>query len=129
MKKKDLVKLLKKYPEDEEVFIWNGFVGDWQDFIIQEISLVKEIYQHKARFDVRQLCMERKSWKIPLSDVRKIYKEHKNISHKDDWDTPNQFVPLEEYPEWYGDQQKEIILLEPKERGKKTFDRLGTINY
>lgn len=129
MKKKDLIKLLEKYPEDEEVFIWNGFVGDWQDFSLKEYVLVKERYQHRARFEVRQLCVKRESWKIPLSDVREIYKAHKKISRKDDWDTPNQFVPLEEYPEWYGDNQKEIILLDLEPRGKSSFDRLGTIKY
>ena len=54
MKNRDLIKLLENHPDDKEIYVWNGFVGDWMDFTACDYTLVKERYQHTSRFEVTQ---------------------------------------------------------------------------
>lgn len=129
MTKKELIKALEDHPDDKEIYIWNGFVEDWMDFSTCGLTLVKERYQEVSRNIVREICYKNRNWKLPLSEIRKIYKKQKRDSVHWEWDTPNQYFSEKRYRDFYGDNEKKILLLDAKPRGKKAFDRLGDINY
>lgn len=119
MRKNKLIELLQAIDGNPEIVLWNGFAGDYQhiDPKFVESLLVKDCKEFVK-------SMVEYQTKKPLSEERL-----NEICKKRKWQLPNPFVEEELYKEWYGKNQKRVIIINPKLRGEQTFDRLGTISY
>ena len=122
MRKNKLIELLNNIEGNPEIYLWNGFAGDWMDInptitcdllVKQSKEFIKGRVEHECKCDG-----------IKYSDeiVDANFKEQ-------EWEFPNPYLAPEHYPRWYGKHQKTIYLLQAKTRGKKTFDRLGGMEY
>lgn len=124
MRKNDLIKLLQEIKGNPEIYIWNGFVEDYQPINkdLVEVELHKLSFTgYKERVNIQRQSREKLP---PLSDeeAKMLYKKH-NIGA---WELFS-YYPPDKSDKWYN--RKRVYLLEPKKTGKTTFDRLGDISY
>ena len=110
MRKNKLIELLQSIEGNPEIFLWNGIVAD-----IMPVSKVipSELYKEKFEFFHRLLNMEElnKGEKPSNEDeARKIFEA--------DWDLDEPFETIKK-----NYNKKKVIIIEPKERGKKTWSR------
>ena len=123
MRKNELIKILEGINGNPEVVIWNGYVGDYNSISsdVESIELVK----NSREFLEAEINHQRSSEGLgPISDS-----EMSDIMRSQEWDLPNRYVADSDMERWYGKRRKRIVVLEPAARGKKSFDRLGTISY
>lgn len=131
MKKNKLIELLQKIEGNPEIYLWNGFVGDWCDidgnFIDNE--LVKETFEHKLSCLEGEWCRDNNTFEIP-DDVKISLTTIAEKQFKaQQWELPNQWVDSKEFVKWYGKHKKRIVIINHKERGKSYWDRMGDMNY
>lgn len=113
MKKNDLIKMLQGIDGNPDVLLWNGFVGDWQDFSRD----LHRAQLHKIPFaEYKRLCIAEGS-ALSNEDLRRNWK----IACR--W----RLWRLSDFT--CESQKKPVVLLSTKDRGVKTFDRLGSISY
>ena len=122
MRKNALIEYLNTLPGNPEIAIWNSIVGDYQ--IVGEATTL-EIVKESREFVWR--CLEgealRDQTPMPtLADLKEAMRYRK-------WDLPNSFVKPEDYPKWYGNNRRTLVVLDPKSRGEETWDRMGTMEY
>jgi hypothetical protein len=117
MRKNELIELLNSIDGNPEVFLWNSCVGDIQPLI----KLNKDVLQKtKVEYFLKLLNLEEKeSGKSPstLDDAKRLLK-------KMHWER-NKFISLDDK----NHRKKSIVVLEPGEAGKTSWDRLGSIKY
>ena len=116
MKVKDLKAKLDDLSVSKDIHVWNGFVQDYQ--LIGEIKTAV-LYRQSAQWHSKMYKHE-----VPDATEEEIARAYKkNIR----WEF-NEFVTQAELDKgWY--ERKELYLIEPKERGIATFDRMGGIEY
>ena len=132
MKKRTLIKILNSFKGNPDILFWNPLVKDWQHIHInpKPVTFYKEseefIYNHMY-FDKQKL---NRSFE-PLSEEEDniIRAKAREEFTKRSWGLPNLFVPAEEYSTWYGNNSKQVILLDSKPRNKYWFDGHGNIEY
>ena len=127
MKKNDLIKKLQAIKGNPTIVLWNGMVGDYMH--IGEMTKNELVKQDKAF--VREQCnlyRQRESKNPNYPPI--TYDEFKEIYKNRGWEFQNPWHESEEeVKRWYGKNRKRIIILNAKLRGKKNFDRAGTIEY
>jgi hypothetical protein len=120
MRKDKLIKLLQAIPGNPQVMIWNGFVGDWMDI---SPDLVEQLVRQS--FDIWkdhcELQFKRPMTPNELADMRR------NYARLHPWEF-NEFVDEDMILRRHYHARK-VFLLQAKERGIRTFDRLGTVEY
>ena len=118
MRKNDLIKKLNEIHGNPHVVLWNGYVGDYNN-----IGGVEEEYLYrqskKFYFEINNLSRQRDG----LEPIK--FEEYE---FKAEYEFPNRFLDEDKLKEWYDNKMK-IIILEPKERRKEVWDRVGKINY
>lgn len=100
MRKNDLIKILQELKGNPEIMIWNGFVED-----VMKVKGVTEA----------NLVTYRQEW------VEKYFPEAAN--KRPEWTLE---CGLEEED---SHKKKRILVLESKQAGKSTWDRLGSMSY
>jgi len=130
MKKKELIKILESIKGNPEILFWNGYVGDYMDFSLHKEPqiLVKESVNHIYNTLVHYRCQERKSWEPSETLQVDLMEQAKRRRSLAQFEFPNEFVPKEEFREWY-DTEKTAYLFSPKLRGKTNWDRMGDTLY
>lgn len=130
MKKSKLIKMLESIEGDPDIFLWNGFVQDWQD--IGNITPVEVERQTVSGYGY-YLNLERQVRdNLPPLEPDEVKKLHKKwnaggwqiVSNDPEFlehvknDLKRKFL-----------QRKKVLLIDSKPRGVKTFNRLGDISY
>ena len=131
MKKNKLIELLQAIDGNPDIYLWNGFVGDWvdinPDFV--EDYLVKESVEHKLNCLKMEWCRDNNTFDVP-NDVTASLSEYANkLAAKEKWDFPNRYVEQSEFKKWYGKYKKRIILIDAKRKGASYSDRQGSMSY
>jgi len=122
MKVKDLKKFLSKYPDTMDIKMNIPLVDDWADIKIQPTHLKRmKKSEHVAmcNWQNKEYNLGRPKKKITDTDVKnkKMTWEYANVNI----DKENGVLDVYQY--------KEALVITSVFRGKKTFDRLGTIEY
>lgn len=119
MRKNQLIELLNKIPGNPEVVLWNGLVDDYHHIDKEpvQLTLVKDSKAHRTV--TLSLELERNPTQEELEAAFKCR----------EWETPNAFFSAAQCNVLYDPKQKKIWALQGKPRGKKTYDRSGTIRY
>lgn len=128
MKKSKLIELLSALPGDPDIKLWNGMVGDWMEIdpVLVHQDLVKQTLEHWLEMCRLEDCSERKDWdyQIPKEEVDRLTKNYNSVHQ---WEM-NPYITLEDIKKKHY-KMKKILLLQPKIRGIKTWDRMGDISY
>jgi len=121
MRKNDLITYLQSIKGNPEVLLWNGFVGDWHSIkpcITKLTKLDKKYFLESCRLE---RCIDKKDWNYQLTaEELKQYE----LSYARQAYEHNEFVYQEDL-EQKRYKQKQVIMLQGKPRGVKTWDRLG----
>jgi hypothetical protein len=128
MKKSKLIKLLNELKGDPDILLWNGHVGDWVDIDsnLVETDLVRETFEGyctSLRYE-RAVELRDGSYEIPEDEIRELKKIFPTISA---WDF-NAWV-TEEHIKQRKYKKKSVILIQPKDRDRKSFNRSFTLEY
>lgn len=127
MKKSKLLELLAHIPDNGDVYLWNGFVGDWVDIgEVVESTLVKMTQESMRELCRMEECVKAKDWALQhseeeLAEIDKAYKQNYK------WEF-NQYVTVEDIKSGRY-KQKKIFLIDAKKKGESSWDRLGSFEY
>lgn len=130
MRKNKLIELLQSIEGNPEILLWNGYVGDYMDIDkdLAERSLVKMTFPHYVNTiwmeelrDNPELGWDHKFSDEKMLSLKKSYKQYIK------WEF-NEYVYTEDIAEKHY-MEKQIVLINSKPRGVKTFDRWGDISY
>lgn len=129
MKVKDLIQQLQQLPQNQEIMIWNGYVGDVMPInpLVVRTELVKlEFEEYVQRCFIEEVIHYGRDKNVvfteeEISELRQSYKEHYSFEM-------NQYVTEEDIKSGRY-RCKKICVLQPKPTGKKMFDRLGEVSY
>ncbi len=130
MKKSQLIEMLNTIEGNPEIKIWNGYVGDFMDLDLTPVPvrLVKMTEAYLLEMVRLEQCMDtgadRATHKLSdgdIADTKRCYKQYHDWEH-------NQFVTDQAIKD-KSYKARKVIMLNPKPRGKKTFDRIGTMEY
>lgn len=128
MKKNKLIELLNSIEGNPEIVLWNGLVGDYQDISSNLIddSLVKRTLKDYLHHVELERARSYNDWdrKLSESEIKDLETNYKQIV---DWEL-NDYVTSEDIKQKRYTAKK-IVLLQPKLRNAKHFDRLGSISY
>lgn len=115
MRKNKLIELLQEIEGNPEVLVWNGHVGDWMAL---ETKLHKKTLTRMSKkrrlYYVNLEQQVRGKEPLTLEDLK---------GDDEEWSIDDTFDTV------YHDQTKKVIMLNPKTRGVKSFDRIGDISY
>lgn len=120
MRKNDLIKMLNEIEGNPEVVLWNGSVGDWMHINKPELFPFNRM---KKSFVIQTKNLERKfRYDLPEMTGEEIKKQK-----PEEWQigNGNRFGVLKEE----NFEHKNRIVIQPKPRGIKSFDRAGTFEY
>jgi hypothetical protein len=123
MKVKQLKTLLADLPDNADIMLWNGFVGDVVPIAsVQPIHLVKPTLE---LFRMRCLWEDRinPESEIGAEQEREIKDAYRSCTYE-----YNQFVPEERTKDGTYNT-KRVFVIDAKVTGKSTFDRCGSISY
>lgn len=138
MRKSKLIEKLSEFPKNSTVKIWNGYVSvivNVGDIIVTKEKRLKKEWH--VRFIAQQECDDK---------VRKLIRDGEVVTEEmykqilqDSQLTKEQIDKLEPLPfEYYtlDDERnrdlyeyRDVIVISPKNEGKTTWDRLGSISY
>ena len=126
MRKNELIELLQSVKGNPEIMVWNGFVEDFQ-------PLAKTLNTAQLQKLTLQGYKERVNWQMqkegnqPFADdkVNELYKANRI----GEWEYFAYYPPSDEDIKDGFYRSKTVYVLEPKLTGKKSTDRLGSIDY
>ena len=130
MKKSQLIDMLNAIEGNPEIKIWNGYVEDFMDLDSTPVPvrLVKMTEEYLLEMIRLEQCMDagadRATFKLSdaeIADTKRCYKQYHDWEH-------NQFVTDEDIKS-KNYKARKVIMLNPKPRGKSTFDRIGVLSY
>jgi hypothetical protein len=128
MKKSKLIEMLNALPGNPDIKLWNGMVGDWMEIdpVLVHQDLVKQSLEHWLEMCRLEDCREHKDWdyQMPAEEVARLTKSYNRVHQ---WEM-NPYVTLDQIKKKQY-KMKPILLMQPKPRGVKSFDRLGDISY
>jgi hypothetical protein len=128
MKKSKLIALLNTLEGDPDIKLWNGMVGDWMEIspALVPQDLVKQNFDHWLEMCRLEGCIDRKDWnyQMPKEEVERLTKNYPKLHQ---WEM-NPYITMEDIKKKHY-KMKKILLLQPKVRGIKTWDRMGDISY
>ena len=129
MKKNDLIEMLSKIDGNPEIKLWNGYVGDYMDLgEVVPSNIVKMRFEFFLEMCRLEHCMDtgadRKTYSFTHEEIAELRKNYKDNYG---WEF-NEYVTEEDIKsKKYS--SKTIMILNAKTRGKKTFDRIGVLEY
>lgn len=126
MKKSKLMKLLADIPDNADIRLWNGMVGDWMDIeSIKPTMLFMVSLDHELKVTRMRNARDVGDPAAVLSaeQIADIKKEHRTLG----WEY-NQWVTQTMIDDGYYNT-KTVFIIDAKTRGVHAFDRLGSIDY
>ncbi|UNY40408.1 hypothetical protein KLEP7_gp71 [Pseudaeromonas phage vB_PpeM_ KLEP7] len=131
MRKNQLIKLLQEIKGNPEVMVWNGLVDDYMPLGSVDTNI---LYKQSIEFIYSNLVysyQERNnSFDRPPIEVQEKLKEKAiALFKKETYELPNMFLDQDQFSDWYGNNKKTIISLNPKPTGKVSEGRSCNITY
>ena len=125
MRKNDLITYLESIKGNPEVLLWNGFVSDWHSIEPCITKLTKMDKKYFLELRRLQRCIDTENWEYQLTAEELQQAEKSYSNHEYEY---YEFFDQEDLKEKRY-KQKQVIMLQGKPRGVKTWDRLGGIEY
>ena len=127
MRKNDLIKKLQSIKGNPEVVLWNGMVGDWMPLADPtESYLTRCSKNYYVRAVEAEMKIKKNDWNFVLPEEEKTRLE-KSHAKNNPWEH-NEWVTQEDV-DAKRQQVKNVIYINAKPRGIKTYDRLGGLEY
>ncbi len=128
MRKDKLIALLQSIKGNPDIVLWNGMVGDWMDVSpkLVDHSLVKISFDHYVKTVEFEEKRNRNDWDHKLSNAE-VEKLKRSYQKHYGWEM-NEFVTTDDVKEGRY-KEKQVVIINAKPRGVKTWDRLGDIEY
>ena len=126
MRKNKLIALLQSIPDNPDILLWNGMVGDWMD--INPNIVEQELYKRNPETQRDMIEFQSKQDGGGRKVSPEEFEEIKKRCRKGDWELPNEFADEKMIKMMYG-KKKKVYIIDAKPRGKSTHDRLGKIGY
>ncbi len=130
MRKNKLIDILNQIEGNPDILLYNGFVDDFMDFNISTKPCV--LVKHSLEFIHKRLCytFHKCNSRLPSeAENQVLLNKAENLSKKEEWEFPNEFVTQDEVGRWYGNRMKKVFMIEAKRRNKKSYDRSGSLEY
>ena len=131
MRKNQLIELLQEIKGNPEVMVWNGLVDDYMSLGSVDTNT---LYKQSADFIYKNLVynyQERNnSFDNPPAEIQEKLREKATaLFKKETYELPNMFLDQDQFSDWYGNNKKAIISLNPKPTGKVSEGRSCNITY
>ena len=130
MRKNKLIDILNQIDGNPDILLYNGFVDDFMDFNIRTEPCV--LVKHTREFFYNNLChtFQTRNSRLPSeAENQVLLNKAENLSKKEEWEFPNEFVTQDEVGRWYGNRMKKVFMIEARLRNKKCYDRAGSLEY
>ena len=131
MRKNQLIELLQGIKGNPEVMVWNGLVDDYMPLGSVDTNT---LYKQSADFIYKNLVynyQERNnSFDKPPVEIQEKFREKATaLFKKETYELPNMYLDQDQFSDWYGNNKKAIISLNPKPTGKVSEGRSCNITY
>jgi hypothetical protein len=130
MKKSQLIEMLNAIEGNPEIKLWNGYAEDYMDIDrdLVPVRLTKMTFDFYLEMCRLEHCMDtgadRKTYTFThdeIAELRQSYKDHYGWEY--DQYVTEEDIAKKKYT------KKDVFIVGAKLRGKKTFDRVGTLEY
>lgn len=130
MKKSKLIKLLQEIEGDPDILLWNGMVSDWVDILgLQEVGLERSTLKGYSYYLNLERTVRDNLPPCSEDECKKAYKS----SGADQWEVTGYDPEFQEMREKDLKRgfiaQKSAFIIDAKPRGKKCWDRRGSVRY
>ena len=131
MRKNQLIELLQEIKGNPEVMVWNGLVDDYMPLGSVDTNT---LYKQSVEFIYKNLVydyQERNNSfdKPPIEIQEKLREKATLLFKKETYGMPNIYLDQDQFSDWYGNNKKAIISLNPKPTGKVSEGRSCNITY
>lgn len=130
MKKSKLIKLLQEIEGDPDILLWNGMVSDWMGILgLQEVVLERPTLKGYSYYLNLEVTVRDNLPPCSEEQCKKAYKS----SGADQWEVADYDPEFREMREMDLKRgfiaQKSAFIIDAKPRGKKCWDRHGSVRY
>ena len=131
MRKNQLIELLQGIKGNPEVMVWNGLVDDYMPLGSIDTNT---LYKQSVEFIYRNLAYNYQEInnsfdKPPIEIQEKLREKATLLFKKETYELPNMYLDQDQFSDWYGNNKKVIISLNPKPTGKVSEGRSCNITY
>ena len=131
MRRNQLIELLQEIKGNPEVMVWNGLVDDYMSLGSVDTNT---LYKQSADFIYKNLVYNfqgrNNSFDKPPVEIQEKFREKATaLFKKETYELPNMFLDQDQFSDWYGNNKKAIISLNPKPTGKVSEGRSCNITY
>ena len=131
MRKNQLIELLQGIKGNPEVMVWNGLVDDYMPLGSVDTNT---LYKQSIDFIYKKLVYDyqerNNSFDKPPVDIQEKFREKATaLFKKETYELPNMFLDQDQFSDWYGNNKKAIISLNPKPTGKVSEGRSCNLTY
>lgn len=131
MKKNDIISRLQEMPGNPEVVFFNGATGYHHSVSknIEEDVFVKYSEEHIfLKLQFKEMKSRNSFDDLPEEVLNFLREKAKKIVKETVWEVPNPHHKKEDYKEFFGKNQKKVIVFNLLPKGIAGFDRLGTFD-
>jgi len=130
LKKSKLIKLLQEIEGDPDILLWNGTVSDWMDILgLQEVGLERSTLKGYSYYLNLERTIRGNLPPCSEGECKKAYKS----SGADQWEVADYDPEFQEMREKDLKRgfiaQKSAFIIDAAPRGKKCWDRQGSVRY
>ena len=120
MRKNQLIELLQEIKGNPEVMVWNGLVDDYMPLGSVDTNT---LYKQSIDFIYKKLVYDyqerNNSFDKPPVEIQEKFREKATaLFKKETYELPNMYLDQDQFSDWYGNNKKAIISLNPKPTGK-----------
>ena len=131
MRKNQLIELLQEIKGNPEVMVWNGLVDDYMPLGSVDTNT---LYKQSIDFIYKKLVYDyqerNNSFDKPPVEIQEKFREKATaLFKKETYELPNMYLDQDQFSDWYGNNKKAIISLNPKPTGKVSEGRSCNITY
>lgn len=131
MRKNQLIELLQGIKGNPEVMVWNGLVDDYMSLGSVDTNT---LYKQSIDFIYKHLIYDHQernnSFDKPLVEIQEKLREKATLLFKKEtYELPNMYLDQDQFSDWYGNNKKVIVSLNPKPTGKVSEGRSCNITY
>ena len=131
MRKNQLIELLQGIKGNPEVMVWNGLVDDYMPIGSVDTNT---LYKQSIDFIYKKLVYDyqerNNSFDKPPVEIQEKFREKATaLFKKETYELPNMYLDQDQFSDWYGNNKKAIISLNPKPTGKVSEGRSCNLTY
>ena len=131
MRKNQLIELLQGIKGNPEVMVLNGLVDDYMPLGSVDTNT---LYKQSIDFIYKELVYDyqerNNSFDKPPVEIQEKFREKATaLFKKETYELPNMYLDQDQFSDWYGNNKKAIISLNPKPTGKVSEGRSCNLTY